>query len=85
MLYRCECCGFYSLPEESAGSDNICPVCYWQDDLVQLEDINFEGGANGVSLNKARKNYALFAASEDKFTGNVRKPLYHELPENQQF
>ena len=39
MLYKCECCGFYSLPEESAGNDYICPICYWQDDFVQLEEL----------------------------------------------
>jgi len=59
MLYKCECCGFYSLPEESAGNDNICPVCYWQDDFVQLSDAYYEEGANKVSLNQARKNLAI--------------------------
>ena len=82
MFYKCKCCGFYALPEESGGSDNICPICYWQDDFVQLKDSAFEGGANKVSLNQARKNYVLFAASEERFIGNVRKPRYHERPEN---
>lgn len=82
MLYKCECCGYYTLPEESIGNYNICPVCFWEDDIVQLEDPNFEGGANEESLNQARKNYNLFGASSRKFVDKVRKPFYEELPEN---
>lgn len=82
MRYKCECCGNYTLPEESGGTDYICPVCYWQDDYVQLNDPYFEGGANEVSLIQARENYRAFGAKEKRVISYVRKPLPEELPEN---
>lgn len=80
MLFKCECCGYYTLPEESRGNYNICPVCFWEDDIVQLEDPNFEGGANEESLNQARSNYLHFGVSHKKFIGKVRKPFDYEFP-----
>ncbi|WP_211219403.1 CPCC family cysteine-rich protein [Enterococcus pallens] len=48
MRYRCHCCGYYTLIEDS---DDICPVCWWQDDIVQREDPDYGGGPNhGISL-----------------------------------
>lgn len=34
---------------------DICEVCFWQNDSVQLYDPDFSGGANIMSLNEARK------------------------------
>lgn len=82
MRYKCECCGNYTLPEESSGTDYICPVCYWQDDYVQFHDPDYKGGANDESLNEARENYQLLGAFSKKYTNHVRKPLPEELPEN---
>lgn len=79
MKYKCSCCGFYTLREES---DDICQVCAWQEDIVQREDPDFVGGPNEVSLNQARENYMLFGASEKRFIGKGRKPLAEELPKN---
>jgi hypothetical protein len=41
----------------SYGTYNICNVCFWEDDGVQFHDIDYEGGANKVSLNQARQNF----------------------------
>ena len=81
MRYKCSCCENYTLKEES---DEVCQVCYWQEDIVQREDPDFEGGANEESLNQARKNYSTFGAFNREFIDKVRKPLYGELPENNQ-
>ncbi|MDR3976693.1 MAG: CPCC family cysteine-rich protein [Gemmiger sp.] len=35
----------------------ICPVCEWQNDLVQLRHPDWQGGANVMSLQQARKAY----------------------------
>ena len=35
----------------------ICPVCGWQDDEVQNDEPDFEGGANDMSLNQAKEAY----------------------------
>jgi len=79
LRYKCSCCGYYTLIEKY---DDICPVCRWQEDIVQKEDLDFKGGANEVSLNQARDNYKLFEVSDEKFAGRARKPLSKELVEN---
>ncbi len=36
---------------------DICPICKWEDDSVQLSDPDFAGGANELSLNEAIRKY----------------------------
>lgn len=78
MNYKCPCCGFYTFEEEPDGTYYICPVCFWEDDPIQLQDETYEGGANHISLKEARKNYIEFGACERKYVGNVRQPLENE-------
>ena len=51
----CACCGQRTLPENSFYE--ICTICGWQDDDIQNDDPNFEGGANDMSLNQAKMAY----------------------------
>lgn len=53
--YLCPVCGEYYFGERNAFE--ICPVCGWEDDPVQREDPDFEGGANELSLNQYRIKY----------------------------
>lgn len=36
----------------------ICPVCDWQNDFVQLAHLDWDGGANKMSLREARIAYS---------------------------
>lgn len=72
-LYTCPVCG-YLIFFEPAGSDDICSICFWHDDLLQLEDPAFSGGANDPSLIQAQKNYQIFGAKEERVKQYVRKP-----------
>lgn len=78
--YPCPCCGFLTRSEEPHGTYEICPVCFWEDDPVQFEDSDFSGGANTVSLNKARENFRSLGASSLAFVDQVRAPTDDELP-----
>lgn len=78
MKYACPCCGYYTFDNKPNGNYDICPVCFWEDDPVQLNDIYFEGGANKISLEQARKNFMLFGACEEDMKSYVRKPLPEE-------
>ena len=49
MFYPCPACGFEVL-EDSVGSYDICPICGWEDDGVQLRFPSMRGGANGECL-----------------------------------
>src|SRR5437868_2485460 len=69
----CPCCG-YLIFDEPPGSYEICPICFWEDDEVQLRFPALEGGANDPSLIQAQKNFVEFGACEKRFQKNVRKP-----------
>jgi hypothetical protein len=69
----CPCCG-YVVFEEPPGSYAICPICFWEDDEVQLRFPTLRGGANGPSLIEAQQNFSQLGACEQRFTGNVRMP-----------
>lgn len=78
--YPCPCCSFLTLTSPETGSYEICPVCFWEDDPVQNEDIQYQGGANQVSLSAAQNSFIDFGASERRFVQNVRTPMLSELP-----
>lgn len=80
--YVCPCCGFLTLERESPGSFDICPVCFWEDDPVQFKDLDYEGGANEMSLRVARQNYRLFGAKDKDHIEVVRKPKPSEIPKS---
>jgi hypothetical protein len=79
--YPCPCCGFYTLDAPPAGSFDICPVCYWEDDSVQLHDPTYAGGANRLSLEQARLHFAQHGTCDPGLQRYVRSPLPDELPD----
>jgi hypothetical protein len=46
----CPSCGFYTIGEAFFGSYDICPLCGWEDDGLQLANSACGGGANRGSL-----------------------------------
>ncbi len=69
--YPCPCCG-HLVYRDQPGSYDICPVCFWEDDLVQLRWPDYGGGANRPSLIEAQENYRLVGASEPRLLDHVR-------------
>src|ERR1700733_10675686 len=47
--FACAACGFVVL-ESAYGGYEICPICGWEDDCVQLGNPCSGGGANSESL-----------------------------------
>jgi hypothetical protein len=37
---------------------DTCDVCGWEDDPIQNDDPNYDGGANHISLNEAKQAFA---------------------------
>ncbi len=69
--YHCPCCMYYTL-DDIPGHFNICPVCFQEDDNIQRDNPDYEGGANDISLNKARENYKKIGAMSEDYLNNIR-------------
>lgn len=72
--FACPCCGYRTLDLPSPGSFEVCPICYWEDDNVQFEDPDYQGGANHISLREAQRNFLDFGAASKDAVACVRKP-----------
>jgi hypothetical protein len=77
--FRCPCCKFKTLC--GRAQNEICKVCYWEDDGQDDHDANeVRGGPNGtLSLSIARGNFTAFGAVDRKYLPNVRQPLPNEI------
>ena len=58
MEYSCPCCGYRTLELKPPGTFLLCVICNWEDDNVQFNDPDYEGGANTYSLRQAQHRYA---------------------------
>jgi len=75
MKYTCFICGYKTL--DSRCDWDICPVCFWEDDVwVEEEDEN--SPANSLLVSVAQANFMLFGAVDKKSINDVRKPLPNE-------
>jgi hypothetical protein len=77
--FPCPSCGYFTLGEQPPGTYLICPVCSWEDDLVQFNDPDYQGGANVTSLNEAKANFRAFGARPQSDLSLVREPRDEEL------
>ncbi len=71
----CICCGYFTIE----GEFDLCPVCYWEKDFFQEENIDDSGGANLVSLRTGRENFKKIGAVEEKFRDQVRLSCKEEM------
>ncbi|MBP3944592.1 hypothetical protein J5U18_13725 [Sphingobacteriaceae bacterium WQ 2009] len=78
IKYTCPCCGYKTFNEVPNGTYDICHVRFWEDDPIQFDDPNYEGGANRVSLKQGQINFIEFGACEREMIKNVRKPYTDE-------
>ena len=78
--YQCPCCENYTLEFKANNTFQVCPICFWEDDGVQLNDPDYEGGANEMSLKQARMNYHKFGVIDLKFKDYTRAIKKDELP-----
>ena len=81
MNFPCPCCGYKTFSEKADNSFQLCPVCFWEDDGIQLSDPDYNGGANKISLYEAQKNYRLLGACEKEMIQHVRPPQEKEVRE----
>jgi len=51
----CPVCGNYNMGE--TPSHDVCIRCEWEDDHLQRDNPDYDGGANYVSLNQYRERW----------------------------
>lgn len=79
MNYTCPCCGYKTLDEVPPGTYDICSICFWEDDELQFNEPDYDGGANKPSLIEAQLNFLHFGASDKNLLDFVRKPSESDL------
>jgi Cysteine-rich CPCC len=78
--FTCPCCRYLTLP--SRGGDDICPVCFLEDDGQDdpFADEVWGGPNYDLSLTQARANFGEFGAVAREMKAHVRDPLLNEIP-----
>ena len=71
--YPCPCCG-YRVFDGPPGTEGLCPICGWRDDLMHLRFPKFNGMPNGISLLDAQLNFELLGAKDADAVKSVRRP-----------
>ncbi len=72
-MLTCPCCGYRTLDGPDYGCYDICELCGWEDDHVQLAHPMMGGGANKVCLLEAQQNFENLATADPDFPAR-RKP-----------
>jgi hypothetical protein len=79
-ILPCPACGFLTVSDKTYGSYNICDMCGWEDDGVQLANPACSGGANHISLVDAQdRALAKFPLDIAEASGVLRAPSWRPL------
>ncbi|WP_071849956.1 CPCC family cysteine-rich protein [Duganella sp. HH105] len=79
------CPSGYEVFGECPGSYDICPICFWEDDVFQLYFPSQGGGPNPASLIEAQVNFIQFGACDRAMSKNVREPRAEEVRDSTWF
>ncbi|WP_217907177.1 CPCC family cysteine-rich protein [Massilia sp. BJB1822] len=83
-MFTCPCCGYEVFPDHP-GSYDICPICFWEDDLFQLYYPHLADGSNPSSLIEAQVNFVQFGACDREMAKNARAPGLDDARDNHWF
>lgn len=71
---KCPICDQHEFEHDNCLS--ICLICGWQNDGIQHGDPDYNGGANWLSLNRARENWKQHGTIMTKKDNQERKAFY---------
>ena len=60
---------------------DICPVCFWENDVFVTSDDEPSDENHGISLRTAQENYRSFGACARTMLRYVREPKPEEIPQ----
>jgi len=66
---QCPCCDYFTLEER--GGYEICPICFWEDDGIDLVEVDEYSGPNHMTLREGRLNYEKYGACDSLMIKNV--------------
>lgn len=66
---QCPCCDYFTLGEK--GGYGICPICFWEDDGIDLEDLDAHSGPNHITLREGRLNFEKYGVCDSTMVKNV--------------
>ena len=66
---QCPCCDYFTLGER--GGYEICPICFWEDDGIDIDDSDEHSGPNHITLREGRQNFGKFGACDSAMVKNV--------------
>ena len=61
-MLQCPCCDHFTL--DARGQYEICPVCSWEDDGLDVDAPDARSGPNSMSLRDGRRNFERVGACE---------------------
>ena len=68
-MQQCPCCDYRSL--ERRGEYDICPVCFWEDDGLDVDRLDEHSGPNHQTLRQARENFSMLGACDERAIKSV--------------
>lgn len=68
-IYQCPACDYFTLSKR--GEYDICPICFWEDDGLDLDKVDQVSGPNHVTLREARVNFRSIGACRQDMQPNV--------------
>lgn len=69
LLNQCPCCDYFTLT--SRKQYEICKVCFWEDDGIDIDKLDKLSWPNHLTLREARSNFISFGASNIKYINDV--------------
>lgn len=68
-LKQCPCCDYFTLTNR--GYYEICKICFWEDDGLDLTELKTHSGPNHMTLEEGRMNFLKFGACDEKSLKHV--------------
>jgi hypothetical protein len=69
MKYKCPVCGNFTIEQKF----DICPICYWEYDPIDIKNPELISNSNKLSLYVARSNYCKYGISSLKYLNKLIK------------
>jgi hypothetical protein len=69
--YQCPCCDYFTL--ERRSEYDICPICFWEDNGIDLDELDSHSGPNHMTLREGRQNFTRLGVCDIKMKKYVVK------------